>query len=187
MSFLRLLALVASLTSSSYFAFGNLACEYMGIMPAIARKQTALPPVDRLALWLFAFHVGKYHLGISGVFSALALSGAAYLTPGALERKTLIAGALAAFTSAAYSGFVMTPVNTDLIARERASIVKPMEPKEEEHVLKQLDKWRSLHRVRIALGFVAWMASVAALLASEAMIQWASIIICPHIRFNLPP
>ncbi|KAJ7043313.1 hypothetical protein C8F04DRAFT_1074388 [Mycena alexandri] len=171
MASLRPMALAASLISTSYFAFGNLAAAYMGVMAATARERTTIPAVDRLALWDAFFHAAKFHMGLSGIFSAFALSAAAYLTSGRLLPNILAAGAAAAFTSAAYTLLVMMPVNNDLMASLRASTVKPIEPKEEKHVLDQLDSWRSLNRVRMGLGFVAWMASATALFATEAMIE----------------
>ncbi|KAJ7771828.1 hypothetical protein B0H16DRAFT_1514888 [Mycena metata] len=171
MASLRAITLAASLVSTSYFAFGNLAAAYIGVMAATAREGTTIPVVNKLALWDAFFHAAKFHMGLSGIFSAFALSAAAYVMSGGLLPKILAAGALAAFTSAAYTLLVMMPVNNDLMALLRASSVKPFEPKEEKHVLDQLDNWKSLHRVRMGLGFVAWMASATALFATESMIE----------------
>ncbi|KAJ7184147.1 hypothetical protein C8R46DRAFT_1063040 [Mycena filopes] len=165
------LALVSGLISSSYFAFGNVAAAYTGIMPATARTQSKISVVDRLALWDFTFHAGKRHFGGAGVVCALSLSVAAYLTGKRPLRDVLGIGALAAFSNAAFTLLVLMPVNNDLMAALRASSVKPIDPKEESRVLDQLDKWRSLHRVRIVVGLVPWLACATALLASDPIIN----------------
>ncbi|KAJ7771836.1 hypothetical protein B0H16DRAFT_1514909 [Mycena metata] len=165
------IALLTGLVSTSYFAFGNIANAYTGVMPATARGQTTLPVVDRLALWNFAFHAGRKHLGGAGGVSTLALATSAYLAGPRPLRNVFGIGAIAAFSVAAFTFIVLMPVNNDLMATLQAASVKPMEPKEENRVLNQLDKWRSLHRVRIVLGLVAWLASVTALLASDAAIK----------------
>ncbi|KAJ7043321.1 hypothetical protein C8F04DRAFT_1251464 [Mycena alexandri] len=167
------IALVTGLVSTSYFAFGNIANAYVGVMAATARGQTNIPVVDRLALWNFAFHAGRRHLGGAGAVSTLALATSAYLTGPRPLRDVFGIGAIAAFSIAAFTLLILMPVNNDLIATLQAASVKPMEPKEEKRVLDQLDKWRSLHRVRIVLGLVPWLASATALLASDAMIKCA--------------
>jgi len=107
----------------------------------------------------------------SGVISALALSVSAYLTSARPLRNVLAAGAVAAYTSAAFTIILLLPVNNDLIAMRKANAVKPMEPREEQRALDQLDKWRALHRVRITLGLFPWLASAIALLAADPIIK----------------
>jgi len=66
----------------------------------------------------------------------------------------------------------MLPLNNRLIAILRAHSVKPMEAKEQQYVLENLDRWRSLHRLRIVLGIISWLASVTGLLASDPVIRF---------------
>ncbi|KAJ7043324.1 hypothetical protein C8F04DRAFT_1251467 [Mycena alexandri] len=171
MASLRPIALVVGLAASSYYAFGNVFGAYMGIMPATARGQTKIPAVDRLALWDYSYQVAKFHMGFTGASSFLAITTAAYLTSEGPLRNILSAGALAAFAAAVYTPLFMRSGNNELMASFRASAVKPMEPGEEKRVLDLLDKWRSLHRVRITLGLVTWVASATAVLATDAIIQ----------------
>jgi hypothetical protein len=112
------------------------------------------------------------HMAGAGLISGLALSASAYLLASAPPlRNVLAAGAVAAYTSAAYTILFLLPVNHDLIAMRKANAVKPMEAQEEQHALDQLDKWRSLHRVRVVLGLIPWLASVTALLATGPIIE----------------
>ncbi|KAJ7168066.1 hypothetical protein C8R43DRAFT_982978 [Mycena crocata] len=165
------LALVTGLVSSSYFAFANIGGAFFGVMPATARGNTALPTKDRLALWHFAYEIGKVHMAGSGITSAVALSYVAYVTPNPL-RKILIAGAAAAYASAVFTFLFLMPINNDLIATLQSTSSKTMEPKQEQRVLGQLDKWRALHRARIVLGIISWAASLTTVLASGPFIQF---------------
>ncbi|KAJ7211297.1 hypothetical protein GGX14DRAFT_697380 [Mycena pura] len=164
------IALVAGLVSSSYFTFGNIGLAFCGIMPAIARGQTTLPVADRVVLWEFFYEAGKLHMLGASVMSAVALSVSAYLSSAGPLRNVAAAGAVAAYTSIAFTLLFLLPVNNDLIAMLKANAVKSMGPKEE-HALDQLDKWRALHRVRIVLGLISWLASATALLATDAIIK----------------
>jgi len=164
------LALVTGLISSSYFTFANIGAAYFGIMPATARGQTTLPVADRLALWAYFFDVAKYHMVTSSIVSGVSLSLAAYLTPAGPLRNLLIAGAVAGYTFIIYTVLFLLPLSNGLLDILRAKSVKPMEPEEQQYVLDQLDKWRVLHRPRIALGVISWLAATTALLASESVI-----------------
>jgi len=165
------IALVTGLVASSYFTFSNIGLAFFGIMPATARGQTTLPVADRLALWEFSYEVGKLHMASSGVISALALSVSAYLASAPPLRNVFTAGAVAAFTSAAFTLIFLMPVNNELIAMRKANEVKPMELKEERRALELLDSWRALHRFRIVTGLVPWLASTIALLAADPIIK----------------
>ncbi|KAJ7684775.1 hypothetical protein DFH06DRAFT_1156608 [Mycena polygramma] len=164
------ISLVASLISS-YFTFSNIGLSYFSIMPATERGQTNIPVADRVALWEFSYRVGKIHMASSGLISALAISASAYLTDARPLRNVLTAGALAAFTSAAFTIIFLLPVNNNLIAMHEANAVKPMGQREQQHALDQLDKWRELHRFRVVAGIIPWLASTIALLATDSIIQ----------------
>ncbi|KAF8213869.1 hypothetical protein K438DRAFT_1802412 [Mycena galopus ATCC 62051] len=168
------IALVTGLVSSSYFTFGNLGTFYFGVMPATERGQSTLPVADRLALWSSYYAIAKVHMATSTVAAGAALSVAGYLTPAGPLRNILGAGAVAGFTVAIYTVLFMLPLNNGLIAILRAhkSGVKPMDVKQEQHVLDELDKWRALHRVRIVLGIISWLAAITGLLASDSAIQF---------------
>ncbi|KAF7359440.1 hypothetical protein MSAN_01286600 [Mycena sanguinolenta] len=140
-------------------------------MPATARGQTNLPVGERLVLWEFAYEIAKKHMASAGAISAISLSLCTYLTSARPLRDILAAGAVAATTSAVYTIVFLLPLNNDLIATRKANELKPMGPKEQERVLEKLDQWRALHRVRIVIGVVPWLASVTALLASEPIIK----------------
>ncbi|KAJ7929347.1 hypothetical protein B0H13DRAFT_946791 [Mycena leptocephala] len=171
------LALVTGLLSSSYFTFGNIGAAYFGVMPATARGQTNLPVAERLALWDNFYGIAKYHMGISTVVSGVALSVSAYLTPVGPLRYLLTAGAVAGYTVAVYTVLFMLPLNNGLIATLRGHSVKPLGPIEQQHVLDQLEKWRALHRVRIVLGIVSWLAATTALLAADPAIQFVFSVV----------
>ncbi|KAJ7470412.1 hypothetical protein FB451DRAFT_337112 [Mycena latifolia] len=185
------LVLVTSLVSSSYFTFANIGGACFGVLPATARGNTTLPVADRLALWNFSYEVGKVgcrdwacnqteskytifkkHMAGSNLISAISLSASAYLTSERSLRNVLAAGAVAAYTMAAFTIFFMLPVNKNLISMLRSSSLKPMEPWEQQHVLDQLDKWRALHRVRIVLGVIPWLASTTAVLLSDSILRF---------------
>ncbi|KAJ7135827.1 hypothetical protein C8R44DRAFT_769114 [Mycena epipterygia] len=165
------LALVTGLVSSSYFTFANIGVAYFGVMPATARGNTTLPVRERLTLWSYFYDVAKLHMASAGFISAVALTVPAYLTPKSALRNVLAAGALAAYSSAAFTIGFMLPVNNGLLATRRATAGQAMEPWEEHHTLEQLDKWRAMNRVRIGLGVVSWLASTVAVLASEPMVE----------------
>ncbi|KAJ7349348.1 hypothetical protein DFH08DRAFT_142472 [Mycena albidolilacea] len=165
------LALVTGLVTSSYFTFSNIGLAFFGVMPATARGNTTLPVADRLALWEFSYQVGKLHMASSGVISALALSVSAYLTSSRPLRNILAAGAVAAYTSAAFTLVFLLPVNNALITMRKTNAVKPMEQREEQRTLEYLDKWRALHTVRITLGVFPWLASAITLLATDPIIK----------------
>ncbi|KAJ6547194.1 hypothetical protein B0H19DRAFT_1379526 [Mycena capillaripes] len=165
-------ALVAGLVSSSYYTFSNIGLAFFGIMPATARGQTTLPAADRVALWEFSYEVGRMHMTGAGIITAVSLSVSAYLNSAGPLRQVATAGIVAALTSIAFTILFLLPVNNNLIAMLKANAVKPMGPKEEQHALDQLDKWRSLHRVRIVLGLIPWLASATALLATDAIIKF---------------
>ncbi|KAJ7684772.1 hypothetical protein DFH06DRAFT_1156598 [Mycena polygramma] len=165
------IALVAGLVSSSYFTFANIGAAYFGVVPVTARGQTTLSVADRLALWEKFYGIAKVHMAASTVTAGVALSASAYLTSSAPLRSILSAGAAAGFTVAAYTILFMLPLNNKLIATLHANAGKQLEPKDEQRVLDQLDTWRAMHRLRIALGLVSWVASVTALLASDPIIQ----------------
>jgi uncharacterized membrane protein len=108
----------------------------------------------------------------SGIISALALSVSAYLTSSRPLRNVLAAGAVAAYTSAAFTLVFLLPVNNALIAMRKTNAVKPMEQREEQRALEYLDKWRALHTVRITLGVFPWLASAITLLATDPIIKF---------------
>ncbi|KAJ6547192.1 hypothetical protein B0H19DRAFT_1164396 [Mycena capillaripes] len=166
------IALVTGLVSSSYFTFANIGAAYFGVMPVTARGQTTLPVADRLALWEAFYSVAKIHMAASTVTAGVALSVSAYQASAGPLRSLLAAGAVAGYTVAVYTIFFLLPLNNQLIATLRANSVKPMEPKEQQRVLDQLDQWRSMHKLRIALGLVSWVASTTALLASDPIIRF---------------
>ncbi|KAJ6513790.1 hypothetical protein C8R47DRAFT_1207084 [Mycena vitilis] len=149
------IALGASLVSSSYFTFSNIGLSYFGIMPATERGQTNIPVADSVALWEFSYRVGNIHMASSGLISAMALSASAYLTNAHPLRNVLTAGAIAAFTSAAFTIAFLLPVNNDLIAMQEANSMKPMGQRDKQNALDLLDKWRALHKVsrRCCLSF----------------------------------
>ncbi|KAJ7702437.1 hypothetical protein B0H17DRAFT_1194919 [Mycena rosella] len=165
------LALVTSLVSSSYFNFANIGGAFFGVMPATARENTTLPVAERLKLWYFSYET---HMASSGIISALALSASAYYTAERSLRNVLAAGAVAAYTSAAFTILFLLPVNADLINILRSTSSRQMEPKEEQRALDQLDKWRALHRFRLFLGTIPWLASTTALLLSDSIIRFIS-------------
>ncbi|KAJ7756751.1 hypothetical protein DFH07DRAFT_819781 [Mycena maculata] len=165
------IAVVLGLVSSSYFTFANIGCSYFGVMPATERGKTSLPVVDRLALWEYHYELGKLHMASAGIIATVSLASASYFATIPALRNILAAGAISAFTVPAWTLLFMMPVNNDLVARLRATKLKPMEPKEEAFVLDQLDKWRAMHRLRIALGIVAWLSVATAVLASGPIIQ----------------
>ncbi|KAJ7100559.1 hypothetical protein C8R43DRAFT_1114732, partial [Mycena crocata] len=165
------IALVAGLVSTSYFAFANIGGSFFGVMPATARGATTLPVRDRLALWHFAYEVGKVHMTCSGIVSAAALSYLAYLTAENALRQILVAGAVTIFTSPAYTVLFLLPVNNELADTLRATAARPMNATQEERVLGLLDKWRALHRARIVMGIISWAAATTAVLASGPLIQ----------------
>ncbi|KAF8213867.1 hypothetical protein K438DRAFT_1706083 [Mycena galopus ATCC 62051] len=168
------IALVAGLVSSSYFTFGNLGASYFGVMPATERGRSTLPVADRLALWDAFYGTAKLHMASSALIAGTALSVAGYTTPAGPLRNIYAAGAVAGYTILIYTARFMLPINNGLIATLRAhnSGVKSMDAKEEQHVLDQLDRWRSLHRFRIVLGIVSLLASTTGLLASDPIIQF---------------
>ncbi|KAF8213868.1 hypothetical protein K438DRAFT_1927126 [Mycena galopus ATCC 62051] len=168
------IALVTGLVSTSYFTFGNIGAAYFGVMPVIERGRSTLPVADRLALWDALYQTAKFHMATSTVMAGASLSVASYLTPAGPLRNILGAGAVAGFTVAIFTVLFMLPLNDSLIAILRAhkSGVKPMDVKQEQHVLDQLDKWRALHRVRIALGIISWLAATTGLLASDSIIKF---------------
>jgi hypothetical protein len=116
-------------------------------------------------------------MGISTVVSGVALSVSAYLTPVGPLRYLLTAGAVAGYTVAVYTVLFMLPLNNGLIATLRDHSVKPLGPIEQQHVLDQLEKWRALHRVRIVLGIVSWLAATTALLAADPVIQFVFSVV----------
>ncbi|KAJ6529156.1 hypothetical protein DFH09DRAFT_1327394 [Mycena vulgaris] len=166
------LALATGLLASSYFAFANIGTAYFGVMPATARGKTPLPVAARLALWKSFYDVAKIHMGGSGVISAVALSAAAYLASARPLRNVLVAGAGAASLSAAWTVLFMLPLNHKLIATLESTAVKPMELEDEQRVLDQLDRWRAMHRVRIVLGAIAWLASAIPLFATDRVLWY---------------
>ncbi|KAJ6500377.1 hypothetical protein C8R45DRAFT_66244 [Mycena sanguinolenta] len=166
------LALVTGLVSSSYFTFANIGASYFGIMPAIARGQTNLPVAERLILWAYFYDVSKFHMPTASIVSGLSLSVAAYSTrPGPL-RNLLTAGAVAGFSFVIYTLVFLLRINNSLLASVQANSVRPMEEKEQKLVLDQLDSWRALHRPRIALGIITWVAATAGLLASGPIVHF---------------
>ncbi|KAF8185013.1 hypothetical protein K438DRAFT_1597965, partial [Mycena galopus ATCC 62051] len=166
------LALIVGLASSSYFTFANIGASYFGIMPAIARGQSTLPVADRLVLWAHFYDVAKFHMPISSITSGVALSVSAYFTPAGPLRNLLTAGAVAGYTFLIYTVLFMLQINNDLHASLKANSVKPMEEKEQKLVLDRLDKWKSLHQFRIALGVITWVAATTGLLASGPIVQF---------------
>ncbi|KAJ7774109.1 hypothetical protein B0H14DRAFT_2538910 [Mycena olivaceomarginata] len=166
------IALVTGLVSTSYFTFGNIGAAYFGIMPLTARGQTTLSVPDRLALWDTFYSVAKVHMASSTITAGLSLSVSSYLTPAGSLRNFLAAGAVSGFTVAIFTVLFMLPLNNGLLAISRANSGKPMEEKQQQYVLAQLDQWRALHRVRMALGIISWLASTTALLASDPIIQF---------------
>ncbi|KAJ7686199.1 hypothetical protein B0H17DRAFT_1072437 [Mycena rosella] len=168
------LALVAGLVSSSYFTIGNISNAYFGVMPLTERGKTTLPVAARLKLWNDFYSIAKFHMAASAVASALSLSVAAYTLLSPPLRNLLALGAAASYFIPAFTVVFMLPLNNDLIAKLQADSVKPMELREEQRVLEQLDQWRIMHRVRIACGLVAWGAAVTALLATDKIISFAA-------------
>jgi hypothetical protein len=108
----------------------------------------------------------------STMIAGLSLSVSSYLTPAGSLRNLLAAGAVSGFTVAIFTVLFILPLNNGLIAISRANSGKPMEEKQQQYVLAQLDQWRALHRVRMALGIISWLASTTALLASDPIIQF---------------
>ncbi|KAF8131708.1 hypothetical protein K438DRAFT_1788263 [Mycena galopus ATCC 62051] len=185
------IALVTGLVSTSYFTFGNIGAAYFGVMPVIERGRSTLPVADRLALWTLFMGPQRWagpplnkepgsrlHMATSIAMAGASLSVAGYLTPAGPLRNILGAGAVAGFTVGIYTVLFMLPLNNGLIAILRAhkSGVKPMDVKQEQHVLDELDKWRALHKVRIVLGIISWLAAITGLLASDSAIQF--VIFC---------
>ncbi|KAJ6515567.1 hypothetical protein C8R45DRAFT_919587 [Mycena sanguinolenta] len=168
-------ALITALVSSSYFTFSNIGVAYAGPMPLTARGRSTLSVVDRLALWDGYYNISKVafsiHMGGSTVVAGASLSWAAILTPAGTLRNILVAGGIAGFAVAAYTILRIRPLNNKLMATLRDSRAKPMDAEQEEHVLDQLDEWRAMHRVRIALGIVSWLATTTGILASGPFIS----------------
>ncbi|KAJ7487885.1 hypothetical protein FB451DRAFT_728731 [Mycena latifolia] len=165
------IALVAGLVSSSYFALGNISNAFFGVMPITARGKTTLPVVARLALWNAYAEGGKLHMAGATMLSAVSLTVAAYTTSERTLRNFLAVGAAASYIIPTFTVIYVLPLNADLIGKLKSAAVKPMEPIEEQRVLDQLDKWRSLHRVRMVLGTAAWLISILALLATDKIIE----------------
>jgi len=164
-------ALITALVSSSYFTFSNIGAAYAGPMPLTARGRSTLSVVDRLALWDGYYNISKIHMGGSTVVAGASLSWAAILTPAGTLRNILVAGGIAGFAVAAYTILRIRPLNNKLMATLRDSRAKPMDAEQEEHVLDQLDEWRAMHWVRIALGIVSWLATTTGILASGPFIS----------------
>ncbi|KAF7355593.1 hypothetical protein MSAN_01476500 [Mycena sanguinolenta] len=166
------IALIISLVSSSYFTFSNIGAAYAGSMALTERGRTTLSVVDRLTLWDGYYNIAKFHMGGSTVVAGASLCWAASLTPAGTLRNILVAGGIAGFAVAIYTVLRIRPVNSNLMATLRDSRAKPMDAEQEEHVLNQLDKWRAMHRVRIVLGIVSWLAATTGILANGPFISF---------------
>lgn len=154
--------------SSSYFICANIGAAHFGVVPAILDPNGVdLPVVTQVALWKWYFDRAKFHLVTAVAVSTFSFSTAAYLTTSSSFRELLLCGAAMAFSIVPFTAVFMLPVNNELIEIFNLGLPegdsKDSSPRTEERAIQAIDKWRNLHRVRLALGAGAWIVGLSAL------------------------
>jgi hypothetical protein len=100
------------------------------------------------------------------VTSAISFTTAAYLTTSSSFRGLLLCAAAMSFSIIPFTGIYMISLNNDLEGMHKAGLLQDSSKTpsvEEERALETIDRWRKLHRIRLALGAAAWIAGLAAL------------------------
>ena len=179
------IATVTATLSTAFLTLGNLGAMQFGIMPliaapkgafgtqkkssdgdvALAQAKESLTDSQRADLFVFFYDRAKDAMVPNMLASGLAFATAAYLlptkfgTPGirgllTQERAVAIVGLVASLTALPYTLQVLMPINKQLIAISKGDKTK------EPYVPKLVNKWVSLHAIRVGFFATALAAAV---------------------------
>jgi hypothetical protein len=104
------------------------------------------------------------------ITSAISFFAAAVLASSHSIKHLLLGTAAMSFAVAPWTLIAMMPVNNELSAMHNGKTLQANTSLDkaplDKRALERLEKWRELHRVRLALGLGAWIAGIAALVVS---------------------
>ncbi|KAF8185659.1 hypothetical protein BJ912DRAFT_972751 [Pholiota molesta] len=171
------------LGSISFFFWGNLAGQPTGaivipVNPEVRRK-LGIDTSKAVEIWKWAYIRGAAYFGVSGVASSLAVLAAAFQIPksvhtdGLKSYLLLLSGLL--LSNGIYTVAIMLPTNNrlkaigDKIARERTASgtsAAPLTETQANEAEALFKKWRRMHLVRVTLGGIGWLGTLAAYVTS---------------------
>jgi len=172
------LSLGLGLGTVSYYFWGNVASQFMGaisipIYPE-ERKRLGIDTSKGIEIWAWAYKLGAKHLGVSGFVSGLSVMAAAFQLPerqASISRNYLLLLSAGLLSNGIWTVAMMLPTNNRLLAiRDKvvlrksgsASSASSLTVAEEEEAETLLQKWKQMHYVRIGLGALGYIGTLAA-------------------------
>jgi len=168
---LQLSFLASGVVASSYFAYGNLGAVNFGLVPRILDPHAIdLPVATKVELWKWSYDRAKIHMAGATMTSAISFFAAAVLASSHSVKHLLLGAAAMSFAVGPWTLIAMMPVNNELFAMHNGKTLQASASDEkapiDKRAIEHLNRWRELHRVRLALGVGAWFAGIVALVVS---------------------
>ncbi|KAH9478728.1 hypothetical protein JR316_0009188 [Psilocybe cubensis] len=136
------------------------------------RKKVALDTSKAVEIFAWGYKKGAIHMGISAAVAGFAALAAAFQTPPTglpfSPRNYLLLLAPLHLANGVHTLLFMLPTNLRLLAlREKATKKdSSLTLSDEQEVETLLRKWKRLHYVRLTLGAVGWVATLAVYMAT---------------------
>ncbi|KJA16403.1 hypothetical protein HYPSUDRAFT_219501 [Hypholoma sublateritium FD-334 SS-4] len=173
------LSLGLGLGTVSYYFWGNVASQVFGAISIPIhpkdRKKLGIDTSKGVEIWAWAYKLGAKHMGVSAAVSGLAVMAAAFQLPAAKElsisRKYLLLLSAGLLSNGIWTVAIMLPTNNRLIAiRDKIvlrksgaeSSISSLTVAEEEEAETLLQKWKRMHYVRLGLGALGYIGTLAA-------------------------